>query len=75
MAHNMRFLAKHIDLLVHSKSTAVDGVREGPSVSCIARDSLQYVLDYKTAEGPYLPRTVCAMIYWSGLMLLKVSAS
>jgi hypothetical protein len=73
MADNMRFVAKHIDLSIHTQGVTSDTHPFDSTVLCgIARDSLQYVLDNKTAEGPYLPRTICAMIYWAGLLLLKV---
>jgi hypothetical protein len=65
MANMMRFLALHVDLLLHTKGVCHDrGIIKGDEAIAanIARKSLHLVSQRMCFEARFICRTVCGMV-------------
>lgn len=64
----MRLVAHHINLLITTASNAAPEV-----VIETARANLKYTLEHLGPRVQHLCRTVCGMLTWAAVLLLRVS--
>lgn len=64
----MHILAHHVHLLMTTASQARQG-----NIVAIAKAALEFVLAEYGQDARYICRTVCGMISWAGVLLLRVS--
>lgn len=65
----MRILAGHVHLLI--TSSAAD--TQHSTLVTVATSSLEFVLNELGKDARYICRTICSMITWAAVLLLRVS--
>lgn len=69
----MEFVAIHLSLLIRSKGVAeADASGNEDQMRHLAEKSLDYLLHNMNDDARFTCRTVCAMITWNAVILLKV---